>query len=273
MIRLLKTDLRRIIKDKLFLISCIIALVFAFVSPLLYKGMFALLGVEDDMLAMMGALPTAKSMLFQAFLPGGDLGLILPILIIIALCKDFSYGTIRNKIIAGYSRASIFASMLITSFIVMGGLMLAYALLTFGISLALFEYSTVAFSVSEIGYLLLSILFELIVYAALCSIMCFFCVFMKNAGTSTVMYVAVNFLSTIIGSIFMIAYPLANPEKKLTYGLLEFFAKTNIFTSTAIGSGTSYSLSDVLYIVLPCLVITSLAVLLGMVVFKKKDLK
>ena len=49
MIRLLKTDLRRIIKDKLFLISCIIALVFAFVSPLLYKGMFALLGVEDDM--------------------------------------------------------------------------------------------------------------------------------------------------------------------------------------------------------------------------------
>lgn len=273
MLKLLKTDLKRVVKDKLFLISCIIATVFAFFSPLLYKAMFALLGVEDDMLAMMGAAPTAKSMLFQAFLPGGDLGLILPILIIIALCKDFSFGTIRNKIIAGYNRATIYLSMLITSFVIMGGLMLAYALLSFGVSLVLFEYSTVAFSISELGYLLLSILFELIVYATLCSIMCFFCVFMKNAGISTVMYVATNFLATIIGSIVMVAFPFANPEKKFTYGLLEFLAKTNIFTSTLIGSGVTYSLSDVLYIVLPCVVIIALAIFLSITVFKKKDLK
>ena len=40
--KLLKTDLLRVFKDKLFLISCIIAGAFAFISPLLYKAILHL---------------------------------------------------------------------------------------------------------------------------------------------------------------------------------------------------------------------------------------
>ncbi len=273
MTRLLKSDLLRVFKDKLFMISCIIAGAFAIISPLLYKGIFAFMGADEELLTMMGAMPTAKSMLFQAFLPGGDLGLILPVLIIIALSKDFSYGTIRNKIIAGHSRVSIFLSLLITSIVVMCSIMLSYALLTFGISLILFEYSYVAFSASELGYLLISILFELLVYVTLCTIMCFFCVFMKNTGTSVVMYLATNFLVTIIGSIIMVAFAFADPEKKGVYTILEILNNTNIFTSTLIGSGASYSFKDVAYILAPNLLFSALFILLGIVIFRKKDLK
>ncbi len=273
MYKLLKADLKRVVHDKLFLISCIIGGVFALIGPLMYKAIFAFMGADDQMLEMMGAMPTAKSMLFQAFLPGGDLGLILPILITIVLCKDFSYGTIRNKIIAGHSRVKIFLSMLITSCIIVCGLMLAQALLSFGVSLIFFEYSSVAFSIGELGYLLASILLEMLVYITICSVVCFLCVFMKNAGASVVMYVGVNFLLTIIGSIFMVSFAFADPEKKLTYNALKILNNTNIFTSTIIGSGTKYTLEQISYIVIPCVLFTTLFVLLGALVFKKKDLK
>lgn len=273
MLKLLKTDLRRVLKDKLFLISCIIGGVFALIGPLMYKAVFAFMGADAEMLEMMGAMPTAKSMLFQAFLPGGDLGLILPILITIVLCKDFSYGTVRNKIIAGNSRVKIFLSMLITSCIIVCGLMLAQALLTFGVSLIFFDYSSTAFSLGEFGYLLLSILLEMLVYITICSIVCFLCVFMKNAGASVVMYVGVNFLLTIIGSIFMVSFAFADPENKLTYNILKILNNTNIFTSTIIGNGTKYTLEQLCYVVIPCVLFSSLFILFGLLVFKKKDLK
>lgn len=272
MLNLLKTDLKRVIKDKLFLISCILCGVFALIGPLLYKAVFYFMEAEMDSLQMMGMQPTAKSMLFQAFLPGGDLGLILPILIIIALCKDFSYGTIRNKIISGKSRVSIFLSMLITSIIIMCGLMLAQALLTFGVSLIFFEYSYVEFSLSELGYLLISILFELLTYVTICTIICFLCVFMNNAGTSVVMYFAVNFALTLIGSIIMIAFSMTT-ESDASHTILKIMNNTNIFTSTIIGAGTTYTLEEVLYILVPNLVFAPLLTFLGITVFKKKDLK
>ena len=46
MLRLIKTDLKRIIKDKLFLITLIIAVVFALMNPLIYKLLTVALGFE-----------------------------------------------------------------------------------------------------------------------------------------------------------------------------------------------------------------------------------
>jgi len=269
---LLRSDLKRVIKDKLFLIAAIIAGAYAFVSPLIYKGVFALLADGEDMLEAMGAMPTAKSLFFQSLLPGGDMGLIIPILVIIALCKDFSYGTVRNKIIAGHSRTSIFLSMLITCTVIMCSLMLSQALITLFTSLLFFEYSSVAFSVSELGYLLISILFELLTYVTVCSIICFFCVFMKNAGTSVVMYFTTSFVLALFGSIFMIASMGATPGSA-TANFLEIMYSTNIFASSAIGGGTSYELKDVLYILIPNITFSALLIFLGIKVFNKKDLK
>lgn len=269
---LLKTDLKRIIKDKLFLISCIIAGAYSVLSPVLYKVMFAMIGADDKMLEAMGAAPSAKSMLFQALVPGGDLGLIIPILIIIALCKDFSYGTIRNKIIAGHSRAKIFISMFITSVIIMFSIMLAQALLSFFVSLALFSYSAQGFEASEILYLIVSIVLELIVYITVCSIICFFCVFMKNPGTSVVMFFAVNFTVTMVGSIIMIASTMATPGSTAA-SVLDVLYKSNIFINPVIGAVDSYTFKDLLLVLVPNLIFAPLITFFGYKVFNKKDLK
>ena len=193
MFDLLKADLKRVFKDKLFMILCIIAGAFILFTPLLYKALFSAIDMED----MMGMAINAKTLLFAAFSPSSDLGLIMPILVMIVLCKDFSQGTVRNKIICGKSRSQIFLSMLITCIIVMCGVMLAYGLLILLVSLTVFDYQAAPFTVSDFGYLMISLGLEMLIYVFIASLVCFFIVFMKNAGLAIVMYFAVNFLSII----------------------------------------------------------------------------
>ncbi len=268
MLNLLKIDIKRHFKDKLFLVCAIIGGALAIFSPLLYKVLFS--GLEMD--ELLGNLTSAKSLFFSAFSPSNNFGLVAPILVTIILCKDFSYGTIRNKIISGKSRVSIFLSMFITSTIVMSVLMLAHALITLLVSLLFFEYQSEPFAVSDIGYFILSVLFELLVYVLISAIISFFSVAMKNAGVSVVMYVAVNLLFSIIGSITMVAGMMVDPEST-SYKVLEFLNNANLFTSTLIGSGSSYEASQILAILIPTVLGSGLLVFLGIYIFGKKDLK
>lgn len=67
---LLKADLKRSFKDKLFMVICIIAGAFAVVTPLLYKGIIAMLEVESGTMAeleMLGLGINAKAMFFSSF--------------------------------------------------------------------------------------------------------------------------------------------------------------------------------------------------------------
>ena len=268
MLNLLKIDIKRQFRDKLFLVCAIIGGALAIFSPLLYKLVFSGLDMDE----LLDSLVSAKAQFFTAFSPANNFGLIAPILVTIVLCKDFSYGTIRNKIISGKSRASIFLSMFISSTVVMSVLMVAHALITLLVSLIFFDYQAEPFKASDVGYFFVSLLFELLVYVFISALISFFAVAMKNAGVSVVMYVAVNFLFSIIGSITMIAGMAVDPTST-AYKVLEFLNNANLFTSTMIGTGTSYNLTQVLSVLTPTLLGSTLLVFLGIWIFGKKDLK
>ncbi len=267
MLNLLKTDLKRVLKDKLFIILCIIAGVFSLITPLLYKGLYVLMG-GDDFLGMF----SAKGLFFRSFVPGDNLGLIAPVLVAIALCKDFSHGTVRNKIISGYSRVTIFLSIFLASLIILCAVMLASGLLTLAFSLCFFDYQDQAFTWKDFGYLLLSIGFEMLVYCFIAAFTAFLCVFMKNVGLVIVGYVGIAFLFTIIGAVTAIAVEFPSEMSKFGYETLCFINNANLFSSTIIGGG-SYGWRELLYILTPTLGGSALFVWLGVVVFKKKDLK
>ena len=125
MFNLLKTDFKRILCDKLFLVLCIIGGAFAVFTPLLYKVLFSLIEAEE----FLNMTVNAKSLFFTAFSPSDNFGLILPILLAIILCKDFSHGTVRNKLICGYSRKKVFLSMYIACATTICVLILCYALI------------------------------------------------------------------------------------------------------------------------------------------------
>ena len=272
---LLRADLRRSVKDKLFLVLCIIGGVFALIIPLLYKGIFMLLGFDQEMIELlseMGLGINAKSMLFSSFSLGNNFGLMLPIFVTIIICKDFGGGTIRNKIISGKSRASIYFSMLITTAILVCGFIFAHAILTMLVSLIFFDYQPTAFTMSDFGYLMASLGMELLIYFMVSAIITFFIVNMKRAGLSIVMYFVVYFVMTVVGSIIGAVYMFADPDSAF-HGFLEFLNASNAFTTTAIGTGMSYALKDILYLVLPNAALCALIVGLGYLTFRKKDIK
>lgn len=266
---LLKTDLKRILKDKLFMVASIIAVAFALLGPILYKVLFSALDLDG----MLGTLVDAKTLFFNSFMPGDNFGLVLPILILIVLCKDFNGGTIRNKIISGKTRCSIFLSMFISSAVIMCAVMLAHAILTLLFSLVFFDFSSDPFTFKTFLFMLLSVFFEMLVYVFVAALASFLCTSMKNTGLSIVMYIAISFVLALFGGIISAAFSFASPENKVVYGVLEFLSSTNIFTSTLIGSGSSYSLKEIVYILLPCVIGSALLVLFGILIFKKKDLK
>lgn len=273
---LLKTDLKRIAKDKLFLIACIIGVAFALFIPLLYYVLFSAISMGENIMAMLGTPINAKYIFSLSFSPGSNFALLVPILITIALYKDFSYGTIRNKLIRGKSRASIFMSMHTANTIFLCGILLVYALLTLGMSLLFFEYQAGGFGMEDFLYLLQTIVFELLIYAFIAAIISFLCVFMKNAGTAIIMYMAINLGFTMIASIIMMSLNALrlNPEQKTLVSVLEFFLNTNVFyTATTLGTGTSYTTEQMLYAILPSVLGIAVFVGLGLLVFRKKDVK
>ena len=272
---LLKADLRRVLKDKLLIVMGILAVVFALITPLLYALIISGMGADED-LEIFGIAFTAKSMFFNSFSQGNNLGLIVPVLLAIVLCKDFSFGTVRNKIIAGKTRFQIYMSLFITCSVVFILCMLLHAFITLCLSLCFFDYQLTPFTASDFWYFLESFFLEILVLLFVSSMLSWLCASRKNVGLAIVLYVAITFALIMIGSILQVAISLleAIGGKEDVVSVLTFINRINVFNATAyIGIGDKYSLTDVLYIIVPALsgIIGFLG--LGILKFKKKDLK
>ena len=269
MLNLIKTDLKRILKDKLFLVICIICGVFALLTPLL---LYAVGSIAGDAAQMLGMSMDAKTLFFQAFNPVNDFGLVASVLFCIILCKDYSQGTVRNKIISGKSRKSVYVSAFTACSIVLCGMMLVYALLTLGVSLLLFEYQATPFTANDFGYAVVTITFKLLTFVVVSALVTFLSVAMKNAGLCIVMYIAVTMLMSVIGASFSVVLPMVVDNEVLKV-LVEFVVKTNVFLSTVTGSGVTYSGLDVAYVLLSHVIYFALFFVFGLIVMKKKDIK
>ena len=275
MTRLLKADFKRFFKDKLFFVSCIIALVFSLTTPLLYKLIFSsLLQFEMEEL---GIILNLNTLFFQSFSLSNNAGMIVPILIVIIIFKDFSFGTIRNKIIAGHNRTNIFLSLFIVSSAIIYIIMFSSAIVTGLLSMALFPDLVSEITSKEIGYFIASIGFELLIMIFVAALVSFLCVFMKNAGLAIIIYAALMLAGTAINGITTIAISFLQFEtgKEELVKLIENISYLNIFAnnSSVVGLTSSYNSTQVLLILLSSLLGISMFVGLGILVFNKKDIK
>ena len=277
MTRLIKSDFRKFFQDKLFIVVCILAVVFAVITPLLYLMLFSVADEVDPMTQeLLSGYVTAKGQFFGGFSFGNNLGLIAPLLIGIVFFKDFSYGTIRNKIISGHSRRSIFLSIFIVCTTMLFAIVLAHSLLTLGISLPFFDYQSTPFVMHDFWYLLESLLFEFLVYIFVGALVSWLCATMKNLGLVIVMYIAVVFgLSMIAGILQGITMVLSmEPSMAKVVDVIDVLQRINVFNSSAtIGMGTEYTTKDVLYYVLTPVLCSAALLGHGMWKFERKDLK
>ncbi|MBR4941654.1 MAG: hypothetical protein IKZ19_06605 [Clostridia bacterium] len=280
MTELLRCDFKRILKDKLFLVLCILAGVFALITPLLYALIFGsadLLTPEDmELMEMMGLGMSSKTIFFSSFSLNNNFGLILPILLTLILCKDFGHGTVRNKLISGHSRRSVFLSMFTVCCTFNFGIILVHALLSLGVSLIFFPYSPEGFGGSEIGYFFASIGIELLVFLFISALVCLMCVLAKNAGLSVVLYAAVMFFFILVASILQVGQITLSltGDNEFLIKLIEHVQKLNVFGyASLVGQGTEYTLKDALFYTLTPVFGTLGLGALGLLVFGKKDIK
>ena len=275
---LLKADFRRVLKDKLLMVMGILAVVFALITPLLYAAIFSgSVAVEGEIAEeMVSGFISGKAQFFGSFSMGNNLGLIAPVLLAIALCKDFSFGTVRNKIIAGKSRSAIFLSLFITCSAVLIAVMLLHAFITLGVSLMFFDYQPAEFTVSDFWYFVQSLAFDILVLLFIAALLSWLCASMKNVGLVIVLYIAISFFLVMAGSIIQVIVEVLEVTggNQRTVDLLRFLDRINVGTAVSyIGMGTEYTLEDVLYLTVPA----SAGILgflgLGLWQFNKKDLK
>ena len=252
----------------------ILAVVFAVITPLLYVLIFSGSGLADD--PMISAMVSAKAQFFGSFSIGNNMGLIAPVLLTIVLCKDFSFGTVRNKVIAGKSRTSIFMSLFVVCFVVLLAVMLIHAFITLAVCLLFFDYQPTAFTVSDFWYFLESLSFAILTILFVAALLSSLCASMKNVGLAIVSYVAISFGLTMFASILQMVLPLLETMEgnELLVKILNILNRVNVGGSiNYIGTGTEYTVEDVMYLVFSPLVGTALLATLGAFRFNKRDLK
>lgn len=266
--KLLKADLYRIFKSKLFLIAALLALVFPVLTVLLYFGLDKLIAATSELQSMMnmnmtGLNMTGQQLLSEQFVLSSNMGLILPIFITLFVAGDISNGTLRNKIIAGRSRTAIYFSHLITSGLTGAVLMVVSNLIFLAAVIPVFGYG-VDIDKAEV--------IKLVYFYATGGITIFFgasvstmvTLSIKNTAPAVIISAVVLMGLSFIGSGIHAVDPL--DENRLlclipTYTNTSFLAKGTFDLTSFLLGVASYAV---------CILVLTLA---GLIVFKKSDIK
>lgn len=123
MINIFKASLYKMVKDITFRITLIIGGAFTLIMTLLYFAMDYGFDTSE------GLYLTGPSMMFNSMSPMQNFGFVLPIMLIIYVCLEFSQGIVRNKIIAGYSKIEVYFGLLLSALVFTFGIMVTYVLL------------------------------------------------------------------------------------------------------------------------------------------------
>lgn len=127
MTKLLKAELFKLFKEKAFLVCLLIVVGFS----VLIGGVLSLSNEGAGM---------GRSVIYMMMSIVNNAGIVILAAVAIILCKDFSYGTIRNSITSGHSRLHIFFSKLFSGAIIFFTLEIVNLGLTSILSLLLLDY-------------------------------------------------------------------------------------------------------------------------------------
>ena len=195
MLNIIRASLFKLFRDRTFIVTAIIGVVLA----AFMLGIYALIDHFIDTSSEGGVrhlLLTGENFYLSALTPGTSFGIMVPINLIVFTVGEFTYGTIRNKIIAGLSKTKIYFGLFITglvfTFILAGG----YALITIGLGSIIGGFHVdliggVNFALCYFAYVVCS-------YILVTAISIFFATLVRNVGgTIAVVIIILVFLASI----------------------------------------------------------------------------
>jgi len=261
MVKLLKTEFFKVRKVKSVKIALLIAVVFAFINIFLMKIAEKFMGNLDIPEGFNFSFDaTGRSVFLNSFSLFNNFGIIIPIIICIYVGQEFSYGTIRNKLIAGAKRYEIYLANAIIASIFGLVLFLVYAGIGLLLSFPILGYGK-TFNTSEFFFVLKVFGLGCLLFLFSISLSVFLTFILKNQAFALL----ANIIIMMVGSAVMTLAGLnGNLDKVFTF--IPFYQALKL-TTGIIDSGL------VLKIVITNILLIGALNLGGILVFKKADLK
>ncbi len=262
---LLKADLYRVLKSKLTLIMLILCIVFPLLMALLY------LGIDKLNIASTGIdinLFSGKTMVTSAFSLTNNVGLIIPIFSCIYVCLDISQGTLRNKIIVGKSRNSIYFSHLLTSIIFNLSSIIIYFLFTFAFGMIFLGWGT-EFNAEETKNLLYIIITGLMTFVYVGTVSMMFAMIIKSVAPAIILTVGLTLgINIVITVLNFINY---EKVKYLVYMIPTF---SNNYNSVLMALVQGVMPDEIFYLGIASYVLFgTLNTVIGLIIFNRSDIK
>lgn len=277
MLSLIKVDFLRILKNKLFLVGAIIAGAFSVLFPLLYFG----ISKTDKSMEMYAATPTYQML---SVMP---VGFILSLFLSIIVGQEYSFGTIRNKIIIGKKRSHIYFSLFFTTTVVYMTMIIAATALTAAVGfIFLHKFFPPNYNIAKffmnIGFCFLSFL-------AMSSLITLFSAGLNKVALSIIL---IGAGSTFLGSIvpLILAGIAPNSESvRIIFKVLlscDYFYTTGLYltlvtSGSVFGGGIGDFIEELIKLNTIQIIVTVLAPIgffflnyfLGDLAFRKKNIK
>ncbi len=184
----------KIRKDISCRITMFIGLGFAILIPLiLFLIDVGISAIDGDLSNIQHTMATGQGLLIMSVSPTQNFGLAIPINLITFTVLEFSNGTIRNKIVSGYSKTKVYVGLFLTGLVYTLGLITAYVLISFGLGCAFggFDPHGSAMTISSLvagtmkeGFLTKFLILAVLAYVVIASSTIFFSTLFRHIGPS-----------------------------------------------------------------------------------------
>lgn len=182
MIRSITSSLYKLFIDRPFRVTMIVGIILALGLTFVYN-------MTDDGV-------TGSLMLLMTGSPTNNFGIAIPINLVTFIIGEYTYGTIRNKIIAGNRRRNIYISLLISNIIFSLLLITAYSGLSVILGTILGGWGTME-AKEVLSYILITVLVYILL-AALATLMATLIRHQGLAITATILIIFSGFITAMI---------------------------------------------------------------------------
>jgi len=263
MLNLIRADFLKAKKDKAIVIALIFLLFFAIVDALIvvFAGDLMSSEVPAEMDGLIGAYDSGKALFLNSYYLSNNIGLLIPLIICLFIGKEFNYGTIRNKLIIGKSRTTVYLSNLVSGVALGSFLITVYVIFSLILGIVFVGYGSVL-NGAEVLFILKTYILGLLIYIVSFSISVFISLTTKNQTIAVIL----NLVTLLILGLIVMGISKLFPESDKILDFIIFGQSmtilsgeiTNVFALKVISSS---------------IVATVGISYLGIYLFKKSDLK
>lgn len=260
--QLLRSDFFKMLKSKMTIVMLILAIAMPALIVLMYVGINGLAGALGDESEAIKSLISIKTMVGSSYSLSNNMGMVIPIFSGLLVGFDMNNGTLRNKVISGHKREQIYASHLIVSAIFNIIAISLFTLATFLFSLIFFKYGvpfTKAEAINVLYYIITGTLGFIFVA-------CFTTLIATTTKSNALIVVITIVFSLLSGIVLSIITMIDYSKIKYIIYLIPMFVNNEYMLGT---------ITHMMFILgsVSLVVVSALLTVLGMHLFKKKDLK